>query len=120
MSRFKSTHDERHMRGNPTDDAWAGPLAVGDWVLVEGSMGYAYGYGRLAVVRPANLELAVDSNVGVMQRIRRDQVRDVAGSEDDARAIFERLERLRMAQPFQVFNQRHYRGRYQDLLTAAK
>lgn len=120
MSRYKSTHGERHLRGTPADDAWAGPLAVGDWVIAEGAMGYAYGYGRLAVVRPANLELAVDTNVGVQQRIRRDQVRDVVAGEAEARAIFERLERLRMAQPYQVFNQRHARGRYQELLAAAR
>ena len=120
MSRHRASYESSHMRGTPADDAWEGTLAAGDWVIAEGAMGYAYGYGRLAIVRPANLEMATDTNVGVMQRLRRDQVRDVVTTEAAARAIFERLERLRMTQPYQVFNQRHYRGRYQDLLTAAK
>ena len=120
MPRFKMSYADRHMRGTPSDDAWEGGLAVGDWVIIEGPMGYAYGYGRLAIIRPVNLELAVDSNVGVMQRLKRTDVRAVVAGEAEARAIFERLERLRMAQPFQVFNQRHYRGRYQELLEASK
>ena len=120
MSRFKTGESTRYLRGDPAADTWLGPLSAGDWIIIEGPMGYGYGYGQIEVLRPSNLSLVVDSNVGIGHGCRRDEVRDVVDSMEDAQAICECLERLRSTQPFGVFNQRHYAGRYHDLRRQAQ
>ena len=93
---------------------------MGDWVLVEGAFGYAYGYGQIAIVRPTRLTLVADSNVDIPFNVRRDQVREVFASREDAGMVHQRLKSLQAAQPFQVFTQHHCAGRYRELRSLAE
>ena len=79
-------------------------------------MGYGYGYGQIEALRPVNISLTTRTHVRTGPRVRRDEIRDVVPSRAAAQDILDRLERLRLSQPFGVLNQRHYQGRYQDLL----